>query len=85
MNLIFLGRHFVSGFDMNQRDYDGRTILHIAGLFFRCQNNFLTFNFFCLASEGNAEIVNFLQNTCRIDPDIKDRYFLTMGNLFSNN
>uniref|UniRef100_A0A6Q2YYE8 glutaminase n=1 Tax=Esox lucius TaxID=8010 RepID=A0A6Q2YYE8_ESOLU len=51
-----LRRFALSSMDMEQRDYDSRTALHVA------------------AAEGHAEVVRFLLEACKVNPDPKDRW-----------
>ncbi|XP_040015429.1 glutaminase 2b isoform X2 [Xiphias gladius] len=54
-----LRRFSLSSTDMDLKDYDSRTALHIA------------------AAEGHIDVVNFLTETCKVDPFVEDRW----GNL----
>uniref|UniRef100_A0A8C9SXB7 glutaminase n=1 Tax=Scleropages formosus TaxID=113540 RepID=A0A8C9SXB7_SCLFO len=51
-----LRRFALSSMDMEQRDYDSRTALHVA------------------AAEGHAEVVRFLLEACKVNPEPKDRW-----------
>uniref|UniRef100_A0A7N6AKU9 glutaminase n=1 Tax=Anabas testudineus TaxID=64144 RepID=A0A7N6AKU9_ANATE len=51
-----LRRFALSSMDMEQRDYDSRTALHVA------------------AAEGHAEVVRFLLEACKVNPQPRDRW-----------
>ncbi|XP_023670591.1 glutaminase kidney isoform, mitochondrial-like isoform X1 [Paramormyrops kingsleyae] len=51
-----LRRFALSSMDMEQRDYDSRTALHVA------------------AAEGHSEVVRFLLEACKVNPEPKDRW-----------
>ncbi|XP_055074703.1 glutaminase a isoform X2 [Misgurnus anguillicaudatus] len=51
-----LRRFALSSMDMEQRDYDSRTALHVA------------------AAEGHTEVVRFLLEACKVNPEPKDRW-----------
>ncbi|XP_063070890.1 glutaminase 2b [Engraulis encrasicolus] len=51
-----LRRYALSCMDMELKDYDSRTALHVA------------------ASEGHAEVAQFLTKVCRVNPFVKDRW-----------
>uniref|UniRef100_A0A8C5GKE6 glutaminase n=1 Tax=Gouania willdenowi TaxID=441366 RepID=A0A8C5GKE6_GOUWI len=51
-----LRRFALSSIDMEQRDYDSRTALHVA------------------AAEGHTEVVRFLLEACKVNPEPRDRW-----------
>ncbi|KAK3512598.1 hypothetical protein QTP70_017203 [Hemibagrus guttatus] len=51
-----LRRFALSSMDLDQKDYDHRTALHVA------------------AAEGHVEVVQFLTQTCKVNPFVKDRW-----------
>ncbi|KAM9444160.1 glutaminase 2b isoform 3-T3 [Clarias gariepinus] len=51
-----LRRFALSNVDLDQKDYDRRTALHVA------------------AAEGHVEVVQFLTQTCKVNPFVKDRW-----------
>lgn len=74
--------------DMEQRDYDSRTALHVAAaegyklpFVLRVQVCVLVSHadmrvcvcVFCCAAAGHAEVVRFLLEACKVNPVPKDR------------
>uniref|UniRef100_A0AAR2KAL6 glutaminase n=1 Tax=Pygocentrus nattereri TaxID=42514 RepID=A0AAR2KAL6_PYGNA len=51
-----LRRFALSSMDLEQKDYDCRTALHVA------------------AAEGHVDVVQFLTQTCKVNPFVKDRW-----------
>ncbi|XP_076864960.1 glutaminase 2b isoform X2 [Brachyhypopomus gauderio] len=51
-----LRRFALSSMDLDQKDYDCRTALHVA------------------AAEGQVDVVQFLTQTCKVNPFVKDRW-----------
>lgn len=66
--------------DMEQRDYDSRTALHVAAAEgeMRSQVVVMAITLFgqltrCLCVSGHAEVVRFLLEACKVNPVPKDR------------
>ncbi|XP_022102743.1 glutaminase liver isoform, mitochondrial-like [Acanthaster planci] len=51
-----LRQYLLQGADMEQRDYDDRSALHVG------------------AAQGHVEVVRFLLEKCKVDPNMKDRW-----------
>lgn len=70
--------------DMEQRDYDSRTALHVAAAEGNYMNHssisFFRFNFYSILKSacsvlniGHVEVVKFLLEACKVNPFPKDR------------
>lgn len=79
-------RFALSAMDMEQRDYDSRTALHVAAAEgnARTANRLLWFlqtsilletkiSFCMLGAAGHVEVVKFLLEACKVNPFPKDR------------
>lgn len=78
-------RFALSAMDMEQRDYDSRTALHVAAAEgnARTVNRLLQFlqtsilktkiSFCVLGAAGHVEVVKFLLEACKVNPFPKDR------------
>ena len=74
--------------DMEQRDYDSRTALHVAAaegniwtthLFFFRLNFYLILKPACFVLDvGHVEVVKFLLEACKVNPFPKDRWALKL-------
>lgn len=93
---LWIFRFALSAMDMEQRDYDSRTALHVAAAEGNAWTTLTVFQvlillktkiFFCvyLGVLGHVEVVKFLLEACKVNPFPKDRWVFTLpSNIIDN-